>query len=322
MGSVRNHRIRALDHHSQWKLMEGNSVTLTYRQCKKLEEIVGSLVNQYHPESIICFGFQHNIKEVSNCFTQPVNDSHSHYFLLMITKDITRIEHEVQDHVNRHFDDLITILVHGVKTVTNAIGEGSRFFIRVCHYGFQLFSANGLRLNMDYPILSTAKTLASAERHYRHRYSMALGFMEAADTCFESQFYNNSIFMLHQAVEQACIALIRVYMAYRSDMHNLARLFNLCLCFSDEPAALFPRKTEEDLRLFQLLLKSYSEARYRDEYKVSSNDADILCTQVRELIKLTEILCNDKLGVYRQAAEQADEKTPDHLPVFPASFLS
>ena len=128
--------------------------------------------------------------------------------------------------------------------------------------------------------------------------------------------------MLHQTVEQACITLIRVYMAYRSDMHNLARLLNLCLCFSGEPAALFPRKTEEDQRLFQLLLRSHSDARYRSEYKVNSDDADILCTRIRQLIDLTKILCDDRLNMYRQAADEAGENAGGYLPAVPACQLS
>ncbi|MDP9076432.1 MAG: hypothetical protein M3O71_03330, partial [Bacteroidota bacterium] len=63
----------------------------------------------------------------------------------------------------------------------------------------------------------------------------------------------------------------------------------------------FPRKTTEDQRLFQLLLKSYSDARYRDEYKVTRQDADVLCTQVRALIELTEELCIDRINDLRTA---------------------
>jgi len=220
----------------------------------------------------------------------------------MITTEATRIEHEVQDYVNRLFDKAgITIIVHGLETVTNAISQGNRFFTAVCRDGMQLYTANGLRLNMDYPDLNPATTQAKAEKHYYHRYAMALGFMEAAEECLEKEYYNNAIFMLHQAVEQACIAMIRVFMAYRSDMHNLSRLLNLCGCFSGEPAALFPRKTPEDQRLFQLLLKSYSDARYKDEYKVTRQDAEILCTLVRALIELTEELCIDRINDLRTA---------------------
>jgi HEPN domain-containing protein len=167
---------------------------------------------------------------------------------------------------------------------------------------------------MDFPNMNSATTLAKAEKHNHHRHSMALGFLEAANECFGKDYDNNCVFMLHQAIEQACIAIIRVFMAYRSDMHNISRLINLCLCFTDEPAALFPRKTEEDQRLFQLLQKSYSDACYKDDYVVDDNDADMLCTQVHKFIELTQKLCSDRIIEYRLAAEEAAVKPADYLP--------
>lgn len=288
--------------------MERKNINLSSLQYKELEEIVTLLTGQYKTEYIICFGYLNDVKATSSCFIEDVSQNNTHYFLLMITTEVTRIEHEVQDYVNKHFDKVgITMIVHGLETVTNAINQGSRFFTTVCRDGMQLYTANGLRLNMEYPYLNPATTQAKAEKHYYHRYCMALGFMEAASECFEKEYYNNTIFMLHQAVEQACIAMIRVFMAYRSDIHNLSRLLNLCHCFSGEPAALFPRKTTEDQRLFQLLLKSYTDARYRDEYKVTSQDAGMLCTQVRALIELTEELCIDRINELRTAVINVPE---------------
>lgn len=282
--------------------MERKHVNLSPLQWRELQGLITPLVSQYKTEYIICFGCLNDTKATTSCFIEDVKQSNTHYFLLMITTAVTRIEHEVQDYVNSHFDKAgITIIVHGLETITNAINQGSRFFTAVCRDGMQLYTASGLRLNLDYPHLNPATTLAKAEKHYYHRYCMALGFMEAAGECFEKEYYNNTIFMLHQAVEQACIAMIRVFMAYRSDIHNLSRLLNLCHCFSGEPAALFPRKTTEDQRLFQLLLKSYTDARYRDEYKVTSQDAGMLCTQVRALIELTEELCIDRINDLRTA---------------------
>ncbi len=282
--------------------MERTNINLSSLQYKELEEIITLLTGPYKTEYIICFGSLNDVKATSSCFIEDVRQNNTHYFLLMITTEVTRIEHEVQDYVNKHFDKAgITMIVHGLETVTNAINQGSRFFTVVCRDGMQLYTANGLQLNMDYPNLNLATTQAKAEKHYYHRYCMALGFMEAASECLEKEYYNNTVFMLHQAVEQACIAMIRVFMAYRSDMHNLSRLLNLCGCFSGEPAAIFPRKTTEDQRLFQLLLKSYSDARYRDEYKITHQDADMLCTQVRAFIELTEELCINRINDLRTA---------------------
>jgi HEPN domain-containing protein len=154
---------------------------------------------------------------------------------------------------------------------------------------------------LDLPALNPAVILEKAEHDYFHRYNRALGFIEAADDCIQKGFDANAVFLLHQSVEQACIAMIRVYLAYRVDIHNLTRLLNLTLCFSEEPAAVFPRKTAEDQGLFQLLLRSYSDARYRDEYEVSQQDASTLYKQVKVFIGITEMLCTNQINQFRTA---------------------
>jgi HEPN domain-containing protein len=240
----------------------------------------------------------------------------------MLTAEVTRIEHEVQDYVNGFSKTYtITIIVHGLQTVTNAIAQGSRFFTLACRDGMQLYSAKGLGLNIDYPDLNPATTFAKAQKHYFHRFGMACGFMESASTSYDNGFYSNCMFELHQCMEQACIAVIRVYMAYRSDMHNLARLLNLCKCFSDGQVELFPIRNEDDNRLFQLLVKSYSDTRYKDDYKIVDHDADELCTQVRAFLDLIKKLCNKRLGEYRQDAETAGRDIVNYFPALPASLF-
>jgi hypothetical protein len=80
-----------------------------------------------------------------------------------------------------------------------------------CHYGMQLYSADGLRLNLEYIDLNPATTFSQAQKYYYDRFGMALGFFEAANTCYENGFYKNCLFLLNHAVEEACKSTIRVY---------------------------------------------------------------------------------------------------------------
>lgn len=295
--------------------MERKNLNLSASQCRELEEIITALVSKYKTEYIFCFA--------ASCFAEDVKLCETHYFLLMITTESTRIEHEVQDYLNRCFEMVkIAIVVHGLDTVANAIMQGSRFFSAVCRYGLQLYSAGGLRFNIEYPNLNPATTFSKAQKHFCHRFGMALGFMASAIASYEGGFYSNCMFELHQSVEQACIAVIRVYMAYRADMHNLARLINLCRCFSDEPAHMFPRKSDEEMRLFELLLKSYSDTRYKDAYEIAGPDADKIRIQVSVFLELIKKLCNKRLTAYRQEAEEAGKAIEEYFPVLPASLFS
>lgn len=276
--------------------MENYPLNLTPLQCRELQELVNLLVSRYQPSNIICFGCNHNTKAVSSCFIRPVDYHSCHYFLLMVTPESTRIEHGVQDFVNANFSGgVITILVHGIETITLTIAQSSRFFIAVLRDGFQLYAADGLRLMMDHPNMNPATTLVSAEKHFFHRIPLAEGFLQGAHECLANQHYNVCTFMLHQVIEQCCIVLIRVYIAYRSDFHNLQRLLSLCRCFSDEPYKMLLSGSRVDNRLFDILIKSYSQARYANTFFVEKNDAKQLYDRVSSFVQLTKSMCIDKM---------------------------
>lgn len=283
--------------------MENHPLNLTPPQCRELQELVNLLVSRYEPSNIICFGCNHNTKTVSSCFIRPVDYYSCHYFLLMATTESGRIEHEVQDFVNANFSGgSITILAHGKDTISHAISQGNRFFIAVFRDGFQLYAANGLRIMMDYPNMNPATTLTSAEEHFFHRIPLAEGFLKGAHECLANQHYNICTFMLHQVVEQCCIVLIRVHMAYRSDFHNLQRLLNLCRCFSDQPYKMLLSGNPVDSRLFDILIKSYSQARYASTFFVDKNDAGALYDRVSSFVQLTKSVCIVKMEELHQLA--------------------
>ncbi|QJD97178.1 HEPN domain-containing protein [Mucilaginibacter robiniae] len=287
--------------------MQTHAITLPASHYRTLEKVVTALVEKFDTQYIICFGCAEQRKVMTSCFIPPSDQSYARYYLLMITTQTQRMEHQVQDFADSHFPDChLTLAVHGLESVTKAVNQGSRFFATACQYGMQLYSRSGLRLDLSYHHINPLTTLARAETKYHHHYGLALGFREAAACSFESQHYGICVFMLHQAVEHACNALIRVFTGYRTEMHNLSRLMDHCLIFSDQPDYALPRKTKEDLRLFKLLRDSYSDARYDDKYVVSAADVEILLNRVRELLEVTEELSLQRLVLYGKEAEEAE----------------
>ncbi len=97
-------------------------------------------------------------------------------------------------------------------------------------------------------------------------------------------------------VEQCCIGIIRVFLAYRSEVHNLKRLLLLCNAFSDAPYNLFLSGSLEDGRLFEILVKSYSQARYGSTFQVEKQDADALSQKITRFLEMTECMCEDKIS--------------------------
>ncbi|HKG08660.1 MAG TPA: HEPN domain-containing protein [Pedobacter sp.] len=122
------------------------------------------------------------------------------------------------------------------------------------------------------------------ERRYAEGISRARGFLHGAIECLATKEYNVCAFMLHQAVEQWCIALIGLHIDYRCDIHNLYRLLMLCRCFSDMPYRLFITGKEEDRVIFEKLVKSYCNARYGMGFEIGEGEIDLLMERVRGLV--------------------------------------
>lgn len=276
--------------------------TLDNSRQSVLTELIKLIADKYKPEYIWCFGIIQERKRMVNAFSEPIDRLVSRYYLLMLTKETVRIENTVQDFINSHFEKAeVTIIVHNVETIQKSVKQGNRFYNAVFRDGMQLYSASGILIPMELSNLNPITTLSQAEKVFDHRYWMAVSFMEAGELCYENAQYGNCVFMFHQAVEQACISIIRVYMAYRSDIHNLARLLNFCQCCIHEPRELFPKDNDEDKRLFNILVKSYSDARYDDGFTVSDHDAEQLSERVSNFLKLVKELCDRKIIEYRQA---------------------
>ena len=83
---------------------------------------------------------------------------------------------------------------------------------------------------------------------------------------------------------------------YRSEFHNLYRLLGLCTSFSKKPFELFFSAGVEDQRLFEILIKSYSQSRYNNQFQVEEPDAMLLYERVSVFLILTKDLCADQIG--------------------------
>ncbi|WEK20020.1 MAG: HEPN domain-containing protein [Candidatus Pedobacter colombiensis] len=183
----------------------------------------------------------------------------------------------------------------------------NRFFITVCSTATLIYSHNGMT-TFDFPnrFIPTEAAI-KARAHFNHRMILADGFLTGAHECIITEQHNVCVFMLHQVVEQTCIALIRVHLAYRSDIHNLHRLLRLCCCFSDAPIKMFLSGSPDDERLFEILLKSYSAARYKDTFNVSEDDSWLLYNKVTEFVALAKVMCEENIAQLAQQAMRYNE---------------
>lgn len=275
--------------------MEQSKLSPEVNHDPHFKEFILQLADKFEPFHI--FRFSQNIfsQNYQDGFNDDQGNFTCNYCLLVVTATEARIDYQVQDFANTHYQHgTITIICHGRQSVLDAINANSRFFKTVFTSGELLYSHDGIQVKPFVQPYNPIKADFKAAKHYQHRMPLAEGFLLCASQCLEKKHYGICAFMLHQVVEQTCICLIRVHVAYRSEFHNLRRLLGLCNCFSQEPSRLF-LSTHERERLFTLMSKSYSGARYKDGFLIKPQEAADLYQLVCSFTELANKMCTQKI---------------------------
>ncbi len=273
-----------------------------------LNAFVKVLVEKFQPMQIYSFCEIVKTDIHSGCFTPQADNNGYHCFLLMVMESPTRNEHEAQDFCRSKFEGgKITILSHSLETITESIKKNNRFFISILNEGKLVYNHTGILVAECNASFDPSQNHEKAKKHYEHRLKLAKGFLHSAEESHLEGHSEVAVFLMHQIVEQSTIALLRVNLAYRSDIHHLGRQLDLCCCFSSEPSDIF-RSTKEDLRLFEILLRSYSQARYNENFIVDYYDAEKLLGKVKDFLSLTERICIEKITGFEKDCKQAKER--------------
>jgi HEPN domain-containing protein len=267
--------------------MENTAIRLHDQQLAELAPIIQLFKKRSEVEAIICFGVLYSHTNNHTCFLTPYTETENFYYLLVIITDNTLMGYKIQDLINNKYTTSVFLLVHELKAVKEAVSGQERFFMNVLRNGALIHTLKNSSLSAEVSQQKTRQKMVKDQDAFKRIYHLAMGFYECAIDGYEKGYYHHVLFLLHQAVEQACRGLIRLYTGYHSNMHNLSCLLTFCNCFSYDPSILFSRYFEDEKRLFNLLANSYNEARYADHHTVTDHDADRLCTLVKAFLDLT-----------------------------------
>ena len=73
--------------------------------------------------------------------------------------------------------------------------------------------------------------------------------------------------------------------------------------FSQELTTVFPQNTDEEKECFDLLCRSYIEARYNKDFSISQEQLEYLIARIDILKDITERLCKEKIVEYDTMTE-------------------
>lgn len=249
----------------------------------RLDEIVDKVVSLAEPNKIILVSALSTALSRTICNANPsdIFQTITHYNLLVISSK-NNSKHELQDIMENGCRLITPVTVLVLSPVAfNSLSSKCDFF------NDSIYTRTELLYEMDHfaPITSSQDIpMKDLSLPIGQAYNSAKGFLASAELHHLRNEYKLCAFMLHQAIEQFCLANILTHLGINPKTHNLDKLYRLFRFFSFVLVRAFPRDNEREEKLFQALKDSYTEARYGFGDSMKSKDLSIVILQVKHLL--------------------------------------
>ena len=267
-----------------------------------LAQLIQKIATALHPEKIFCYGYRTSNYLDWSSFKEDTGYQETikaTFDLLVISSnDNNQADHEILQKIDlmaTSVDCDVTAVGQSLDAVNELIAKNSRFLTTIYHKAVLVYNAGNSTLITPPAAPSYETTKSKLETTWNKCFCTAERFYKTACFCLDNGWNEKALFDLHQATQHTCMALLRIYTGYRSTTHNLSRLLALIENFSFVPSTIFPCSTEEETALFNLLNKAYSDARYKEDYSIPTDLANLLKKRVQQLLLVAEKLYNKKM---------------------------
>ncbi|MGK6350440.1 HEPN domain-containing protein [Parapedobacter sp. DT-150] len=271
---------------------------LSVAQQAALRHMTKAIIKQIDTVFIFCFALQRHESLHTHCFTQRTS---KRWFkadiLLVYSDDEERSLHDIQ-HLANNLGDAehqYTAVVVSHTTAMQHLASGDAFVCTIFRHGALLYSQK-TALPGRQGFVCHETLLQKTREGWRRWFTNSCQFMDCAVYCIVEGNFGMALFMVHQTVEQACKAILKVMLYMRPCTHNLAWM--LKLCGGVEPAIdrVFPKDNPQDKALFNLLKDSYNDSRYAAGFEVKEEEAWALYYRASTLLRIAGELCNRRIG--------------------------
>ncbi|WP_413998131.1 hypothetical protein ACMDB5_10060 [Flavobacterium sp. W1B] len=276
-------------------------------------QIVAIITEHAKTAAIYCFGKCETAhSRCSKIYPEiETQKNHSHLYLLVFVEKFSgNTANDLSDKIATKTNGLITatLIIHKLSNIKKMRGDQQYFFWKVMQDAQLLYQKEE---NIPYMITeiipsrnldSTAQYIAARRKNV----STLLEWLSIEDNISSTD--EVKITVLYQLVEQSCLGLIRVFMGYSPNHFSLGYLFNLCEYFTRVTADFFPRKTQEDQHLFDVLKHHPHSLRYSRANDVDSFDFKVLERRCNNFIVKADEVVETELNRLKEVQNKEDKK--------------
>lgn len=275
---------------------------------RELAEIVTIIKEVTEPAKIILFGSHASDKWVEDEYVEDgaIYSYISDYDLLVVLAETdTDREHDVASKIENRtlqYKNDVSPIVHSITYINQGLDSGQYFFSDIVHKGIVLFDDGNYSFSESKP-LTREQERASAIQNFDKWVESGSRFLEITRVSLKNALDNNKplnevVFILNQAAEKFYGGVLLVYTGYKPKTHRLKVYRKYSKHISEELNQVFkyPVADANEYRLFDILNKSYLDARYQDDYSISFADLNTLIAKVEQLESVTLKICEEKIN--------------------------
>ncbi|MBW8014844.1 MAG: HEPN domain-containing protein [Planctomycetes bacterium] len=188
----------------------------------------------------------------------------------------------------------VKIIAHEINFVNNKLKKGQYFFSDIKKEGIILYDSKKFEL-AEPKELTPKERLGQAKADFKQWFESANDFVDIFEYTFNKKKYKKAAFMLHQAAEAFYGTVLLVYTNYKPKTHDLDTLRRLAANHDPAFFTVFPLRTEQERKRFDLLRQAYVGARYHDNYVITPQELKYLARCIELLKDQTETSCENKI---------------------------
>ncbi|RFA27315.1 hypothetical protein CAI21_14860 [Alkalilimnicola ehrlichii] len=278
---------------------------------QELEQIAGLIDKAVQPELVILYGSyaRGDYKEEKDLAPQRWSGHASDYDILVVVPDSTtesdaELGRQLYEFCNAHnFSASVRPIVHRLSHVNQSLREGRYFFLDIKREGRVLLGSNigPLTEPKDLPVKDR---LRIAREYFDNWYGSGKKFFRGYEFYVTEGDFRHASFLLNQATESAYKCIHLVHTLYCPNEHLLDYLALSARKYGPVFEEIFPRTTQLERDMFQLLDNAYIAARYHLDFNVTQEDLDYLAPKVQRLLDVTKALCEQELERLRKEAQE------------------
>lgn len=238
-----------------------------------------------------CFMSDYDILVVTN----------THFQRHVISHILSKATDNYYKGMNRNESTTVQFIDESIDDLNKAIDKNRYFYTDIKREGIMLYNSGRYKLarrrKQNYREIKEL-----AEEYYNERFERGNEFLLGAIFYNEQGLHKMASFNLHQACENYYNSIILTFTLYSPKEHSLIKLSARAKTHSLESSKAFPRNTEEEKRLFDLLQDAYVQARYSLHFRITQEDIEALIPKVELLRDIARQCCEERIKVYAAKA--------------------